>query len=161
MQWRAFLLDPIPKFYLMTLGLFLVWYIVSHRQAIFMGVSLFRYGGAQQWRNCINSCRLIYFSEVPLGPSVNSLILSWAAKKIAMVFWWRRWGRRTLAQKRIFKYQLHCWSHIKARTDLQLPLQQWGASNVYLSVLSSWKVNIAENPIAVMGLYIRMYLCSI
>ena len=29
------------------------------------------------------------------------------------------------------------------------------ASNVYLLVLSSWKINIAENPIAVMGLYIR------
>ena len=35
---------------------------------------------------------------------------------------------------------------------LQLPLRQWGADNVYLLVLSSWKVNIAENPIAVMGL---------
>ena len=39
-----------------------------------------------------------------------------------------------------------------ARTYLQLPLRQWGAGNVYLLVLSSWKVNIAENPIAVMGL---------
>ena len=39
-----------------------------------------------------------------------------------------------------------------ARTYLQLPLQQWGGGNVYLLVLSSWKVNIAENPIAVMGL---------
>ena len=35
-----------------------------------------------------------------------------------------------------------------AQTYLQLPLRQWGASNVYLLVLSSWKVNIAENPIA-------------
>ena len=35
---------------------------------------------------------------------------------------------------------------------LQLPLRQWSAGNVYLLVLSSWKVNIAENPIAVMGL---------
>ena len=35
---------------------------------------------------------------------------------------------------------------------LQLPLRQWGAGNVYLLGLSSWKVNIAENPIAVMGL---------
>ena len=41
---------------------------------------------------------------------------------------------------------------VRARTYLQLPLQQWGAGNVYLLVLSSWKVNIAENPIAVMGL---------
>ena len=41
---------------------------------------------------------------------------------------------------------------ILARTHLQLPLRQWGASNIYLLVLSSWKVNIAENPIAVMGL---------
>ena len=32
----------------------------------------------------------------------------------------------------------------KARTNLQLPLRQWGARNVYLLVLSSWKVNIAE-----------------
>ena len=38
---------------------------------------------------------------------------------------------------------------------LQLPLRQWGAGNVYLLVLSSWMVNIAENTIAVMGLYIR------
>ena len=38
---------------------------------------------------------------------------------------------------------------------LQLPLQQWGAGNVYLLVLSSLKVNIAKNPIAIMGLQIR------
>ena len=42
--------------------------------------------------------------------------------------------------------------HYIAQTYLQLPLRQWGAGNVYLLVLSSWKVNIAENPIAVMGL---------
>ena len=41
---------------------------------------------------------------------------------------------------------------VQARTYLQLPLRQWGAGNVYLLVLSSWKVNIAEIPIAVMGL---------
>jgi hypothetical protein len=50
-----------------------------------------------------------------------------------------------------------CWRKIdmipnQARTYLQLPLRQWGAGNVYLLVLSIWKVNIAENPIAVMGL---------
>ena len=39
-----------------------------------------------------------------------------------------------------------------APTYVQLPLRQWGAGNVYLLVLSSWKVNIAENPIAIMGL---------
>ena len=39
-----------------------------------------------------------------------------------------------------------------ARTYLQLPLRQWGAGNVYLLVLSSQKLNIAENPIAVMEL---------
>ena len=32
------------------------------------------------------------------------------------------------------------------------PIPAMGAGNVYLLVLSSWKVNIAENPIAVMGL---------
>ena len=41
---------------------------------------------------------------------------------------------------------------IYAQTYLQLPLWQWGAGNVYILLLSSWKVNIAENPIAVMGL---------
>ena len=41
---------------------------------------------------------------------------------------------------------------LNAWTYLQLPLRQWGAGNVYLLVLSSWKVNIAENPIAIMGL---------
>ena len=40
----------------------------------------------------------------------------------------------------------------KVRTYLQLPLLQWGAGNVYLLVLSSKKVNIAKNPIAVIGL---------
>jgi len=40
----------------------------------------------------------------------------------------------------------------QAQMYLQLPLQQWSAGNVYLLVLSSWKVNIDENPIAVMGL---------
>ena len=38
------------------------------------------------------------------------------------------------------------WSKAIARTYLQLPLQQWGTSNVYLS---SWKVNITENRIVV------------
>ena len=42
--------------------------------------------------------------------------------------------------------------HDLARMNLQLPLPQWGASNIYLLVLFSWKVNIAENPIAAMGL---------
>ena len=39
-----------------------------------------------------------------------------------------------------------------ARMYLQLPLRQWGAGNVYLLVLSRWKVNIAKHPIAGMGL---------
>ena len=34
----------------------------------------------------------------------------------------------------------------------KLPLRQWGAGNVHILPLSSSKVNIAENPIAVMGL---------
>ena len=33
------------------------------------------------------------------------------------------------------------------RMYLQLPLGQWGAGNVDLLVLSSWKVNITENTI--------------
>ena len=47
-----------------------------------------------------------------------------------------------------------CWLFDRSAhwTYLQLPIRQWGAGNVYLLVLSSWKVNIAENSIAVMGL---------
>ena len=41
------------------------------------------------------------------------------------------------------------------RMYLQLPLRPWGAGNVYLFVLSSWKVNIAENSITWMGLLVR------
>ena len=43
---------------------------------------------------------------------------------------------------------LHAIQRIQARTYLQLPLRDWGASNTYLLVLSSWKVNIAKKPIA-------------
>ena len=56
---------------------------------------------------------------------------------------WRDWML-------LFRSFSFVWNN--ARTYLQLPLRQWGAGNVYLLVLSSWKVNNAENPIAVMGL---------
>ena len=39
-----------------------------------------------------------------------------------------------------------------ARTYLQLPLRQWGTGNVYLLVLSSWKVNIAKKPTLLLNL---------
>ena len=43
-----------------------------------------------------------------------------------------------------------------AWTNLQLLLQQWDVGNVYLLALSSWKINIAENPFAVLGCkYVR------
>ena len=48
-----------------------------------------------------------------------------------------------------------------ARTYLQLPLRQWGAGNVYLLVLSSWKVNIAENHVAVMGYIMTLQMVVI
>ena len=38
------------------------------------------------------------------------------------------------------------------KTTLPERIYNWGAGNVYLLVLSSCKVNVAENPIAVMGL---------
>ena len=41
---------------------------------------------------------------------------------------------------------------VNAQTYLQLPLRLWGGGNIYLFVLSSWKVNITENPFAAMGL---------
>ena len=53
------------------------------------------------------------------------------------------------------------WPFLFAQTYQQLPLRQWDASNVYLLVLFSWKVNIAENPISVMGLYIRLGCISV
>ena len=61
-----------------------------------------------------------------------------------------------------------------ARMYLQRQLRQWGAGNVYLLVLSRWKVNIAKNIIAVMRLrwnyyekwymmysFNNLYICSI
>ena len=41
---------------------------------------------------------------------------------------------------------------VSAQKYLQLPLPQWGAGNVYILGFFSWKLNIAENPIATMGL---------
>ena len=60
----------------------------------------------------------------------------------------------------IFSEKKHCGIKLNfqwmerhhAQRNLQLPLRQWGAGNVYLFVFSSWKVNIAKKPIAVMGL---------
>ena len=37
-------------------------------------------------------------------------------------------------------------------SNLSLPLWQWGGGNVYLLVLSRWKVNITESTIAVVEL---------
>ena len=54
--------------------------------------------------------------------------------------WWRHFSPKVIDIK-------YC-----ARTFLQIPLRQWGAGNVYLLVLSSWKVNIVKKPIAVMGM---------
>ena len=59
------------------------------------------------------------------------------------------WHRLHIVAKYFSKYDIK--GH-HARKYLQLPLQQWGAGNVYLLVLSSWKVNIAKIHIAVMGL---------
>ena len=57
---------------------------------------------------------------------------------------------------------------VGARTYLQLPFWQWGTGNIYLLVLSSWKVNIAENPIAIRAVpyvfsgrnFEKMQLCA-
>ena len=51
----------------------------------------------------------------------------------------------------LYLKDIKSWHKKFARTYL-LPLWQWDAGNVYLLVFSSWKVNIVENPIAVMGL---------
>ena len=56
----------------------------------------------------------------------------------------QKWGKNLQKNAQINRAQMY----------LQIPLRQWGAGNVYLLVLSSWKVNIAKNPIAAMGLYI-------
>ena len=74
------------------------------------------------------------------------------------ISWWKKVKRydriRTTIMLLTRKESLH------ARRYSKLPFWQWGAGNVYLLVLSSWKVNIAENPIAVMGLKIRLGLVS-
>ena len=62
------------------------------------------------------------------------------------------WGELKWQLYQDYHWQAPKYQSQMARTYLQLTLRQWGAGNVYLLVLSSWKVNIAENPIAVMGL---------
>ena len=53
--------------------------------------------------------------------------------------WWRHFSPKVIDIK-------YC-----ARMFLQIPLRQWGVGNVYLLVLSGWKIIIAQNPIAKMG----------
>ena len=60
-----------------------------------------------------------------------------------------------LQSRKLYKFLLLVFltpKAILAQTYLQLPLRQWGAGNVYLLVLPSWKVDIAVNPIVVMWL---------
>ena len=73
-------------------------------------------------------------------------------KKLGEYFQWLYFLNRLLTLSKCAIVYLICFTLIFAWTYLQLPLEQWGAGNVYLLVLSSWKVNIAENPIAVMEL---------
>ena len=90
-------------------------------------------------------------------PRAGAVAVGAMASAVASVFIWTMKGAVQSEKKRyipdlnkntfFFFYILD-----KSRTYLQLPLRQWGAGNVYLLVLSCWKVNIAENPIAVMGL---------
>ena len=54
--------------------------------------------------------------------------------------------------KRLIYVLLELFLGLIAQTYLQLSLRQWGAGNVYLLVLSTWKENIAENLIAILGL---------
>ena len=72
------------------------------------------------------------------------------------IIWQGVSNQDTLLTKTCSSLQLYCiylfQKNNTAPSDLQLPLQQWGTGNVYLLVLSSWKVNIAENPNAVMRL---------
>ena len=63
-------------------------------------------------------------------------------------FWLRNINFNFPAQgvrnKPLLFYSSHSCQSLPERTYLQLPLRQWGASKVYLLVLSSWKVNIAK-----------------
>ena len=66
-------------------------------------------------------------------------------------------GHYVMGSEEILKLEEYIKRKALRYTDLawmyqQLPLRQWGAGNVYLLVLSSWKVNIAEKPIDVMRL---------
>ena len=67
--------------------------------------------------------------------------------------------RRPTSQVKYYSNQWFGWGTIcgtslledTVQTYLHLLSGQWGASNVCFLVLSSWKVNIAENLIAIMG----------
>ena len=65
------------------------------------------------------------------------------------IFYWLSLKTKKLSSKIRLKHTRRVYM---ARMYLQLPLWQWGAGNVYTLALSSWKVNIAEKPITVMGL---------
>ena len=119
-----------------------LWIEESHKLAPIVGLKKRKKWGVNQ-RVYINT--VSYLSI--FNSFWNPILISYQETEIKTNFW-----------QAILKFQNHFSTMIKdiqavvARTYLQLPLWQWGAGNVYLLVLSSWKVNIAENPIVVMGL---------
>ena len=75
------------------------------------------------------------FAKLTRGLNTSSYCVR-LISSIPSICWWK-----------LFHDNYHGIFLWKAWTYLQLPLQQLGTGNVYLLVLSSWKVNIAEIPL--------------
>ena len=78
---------------------------------------------------------IVLFSGAIIGKTNKTVVLP--------MIWYKKMLQRRQRIRSLY------WRDHNARPYLQLMLGQLGTANVYLIVLSSWEVNIAENPIAV------------
>ena len=109
------------------------WGLRKVRMEKFLDLTLFQ--GRTRWRNCRLTTKT---PDYQLGWDI--LVKGWQLLRYS----------KTLLSVYVVKILQ---TFQPERTyNLQLGLRQWCAGNVYLLVLSSWKINIAETPIARLGL---------
>ena len=101
----------------------------------------------------LHSCLVSTQQLLCLGNAMSGFVwcLRWRPFAFLLAFW-RMYQCKTAEILSLGKYFKQCPN--LCTTPI---LWQWGAGNIYLLVLSSWKVYIADNPFDLMELYIDTF----